>query len=96
MSIEGDGNEINRGNGNAEVEGDGCTEPEGDGSVECMLRAGELNRVEGGSDGGSIWVDLEPDGNVPGTSVAPDHPVPYGEYRCDCFLGDSTSSTCAR
>jgi len=91
--IKGDGNADNRGDGNAEMEGDGNAEMEGDGSVECTLKAGELKRVEGGSDGGSIWVDLEPDGNIPGTSVAPDHPVSYGEYRC--FFGDSASSVCA-
>ena len=36
-----------------------------------------------------LWDDLEPDGSIPGASVAPGYMVPYGEYRG--FLGESAS-----
>ena len=75
------------GNCNMESCGDGCDkidgdgggsmEVRGDGIAECVERAGELKR-DGGSDGGSILVDIEPDGTVPGTSVAPDNMEPNG------------------
>ena len=95
MPIEGDGRADNRGDGCIEAEGDGSAEIEGEGSTECMLRAGELKRVEGGSNGGSIWNDPEPDRNIPGAEVAPNHVVSYGEYHTSVFFGDAVSS-CAR
>ena len=51
--------------GDGWMEGDSSAKMEGDCNDKSGLRAGELKRVEGGSDGGSIWVDLDPDGNVP-------------------------------
>lgn len=74
------------------TDGDGRADNRGDGCIECMLRAGELKRVEGGSDGRHICSD----GNVPVANVlapSPDHVALYGEYRC--FFGDSASA-CAR
>ena len=83
------------GDGRADIRGDGCVEMQGDGSVEDTLRAGELKRVEGGSDGGGIRDDPEPDGNAPVISVGPDHIVSYGEYRG--FFGDLVSAcACTR
>lgn len=99
----GDGNAESRGDGCAEMAGDGNAKTEGDGSVkkegDCNVKlgvsAGELKRVDGGSDGGSIWDDLEPDGGIRlGTGTVPDHVlVPYGKYRG--FFGDSAASVCA-
>ena len=63
---------------------------EGDWNNKLRLRAGEPKRDEGGSDGGSIWNDPEPDGNVPGADPDADNIVSYGEYRG--FFGDVDSA----
>ena len=85
MFVTGDGNAESRGDGCMEGVGDGSVKMEGDGNVELGPRAGE-QRVEGGSDGGSIRDDLELDGNIPWAGTAPGNEVSYGQYRG--FFGD--------
>ena len=92
MLIKGNSRADNRDDGCIEAEGDGSTEIEGEGSTECMLRAGELKQVEGGGNSRSIWNNPEPDGNVPGAEVAPNHVVLYGEYHTSVFFRGAVSS----
>ena len=92
MLIMGNCNIESWGDGWHKSNGDASMETAGNGIVECVVRAGEPKHVEG-SDGWSICNNVEPDQDIPGTSVAPDHADPYGEKNCD-FFGDSMASIC--